>query len=213
MKLEQLWDICYARRAQYFVLTTYDDWILGNFSECRSLLTHPYYHTLTLVSIGWTSSFVSYPRKWHVKTPTILESLVYWFASSMNKTGGWIPFSIPETVPQIAATGVAEGNDDDLPDSPIGGGRRHMPTLVQNEIVTGPTSLPLPFVSRPPSRASSASSVCAGEQVPAATGAIRCTCFANYVRDLAERLSSQLGRRTREPRRSTGKRSQCRLDQ
>lgn len=64
----KVWDACASNRSHYFVLSSYNQWVFGIFS--RSMKT----------------AFVSRVYSYMSDSPTILQLLVYWLASSSNGT-------------------------------------------------------------------------------------------------------------------------------
>ncbi|KAF8163279.1 hypothetical protein B0H34DRAFT_694779 [Crassisporium funariophilum] len=68
----KMWDTCVNAKAQYFVLSTYNQWVFGGFSE------------------GYRTGFVSPIYKNDATSPTIIEYLSFWVATSMklNNTYG-----------------------------------------------------------------------------------------------------------------------------
>ncbi|CCL99143.1 uncharacterized protein FIBRA_01158 [Fibroporia radiculosa] len=79
----KVWDECFRRKSPWFVITTYWGWVFGAFSR------------------GWTVGFVSEVIPANFKAPTVLESLVFWLGSAMNKPGGWRIPEVPEPVDNI----------------------------------------------------------------------------------------------------------------
>ncbi|KAI0818596.1 hypothetical protein BC629DRAFT_1463079 [Irpex lacteus] len=71
----KIWDFCARRNCHYFVVTTYWGWIFGAFSRGRS------------------RGFVTSVKSYTTISPSILEHLVFWFASAMQISGAW---EIPE---------------------------------------------------------------------------------------------------------------------
>ncbi|KAK7014884.1 microtubule associated protein [Favolaschia claudopus] len=76
----KIWDACVAKNTPWFVLTSYNKWVFGAFSE------------------GWTAAFVTPVYAFDAVCPTVLEWLTFWVASAM-RLRGWrsIP-KVPEPV-------------------------------------------------------------------------------------------------------------------
>ncbi|KAI0256673.1 hypothetical protein BJV78DRAFT_298922 [Lactifluus subvellereus] len=75
----KLYDICIARDSPYFVVTNYYGWVFGVFSK------------------GWSIAAVGNIQTFAGHAPTILEHLLYWLSSSMNKPGTYCRPEVPET--------------------------------------------------------------------------------------------------------------------
>ncbi|KIM85232.1 hypothetical protein PILCRDRAFT_817232 [Piloderma croceum F 1598] len=71
----KIWDLCVRQNCPWFVVSTYDRWIFGAFSQ------------------GWTAAFVTPIFEWNFQCPTVLAALTYWTASAMGLPGTW---DIPE---------------------------------------------------------------------------------------------------------------------
>ncbi|KAI0798054.1 hypothetical protein C8Q75DRAFT_740501 [Abortiporus biennis] len=82
----KVWDLCYRQKCRWFVVTSYWGWVFGTFSD------------------GWTRAYVSPVVSSDNYRPTVLECLVFWFASAFRMDGG---FSIPE-VPEPVENPAAE---------------------------------------------------------------------------------------------------------
>jgi len=76
----KIWDACVSRNTPWFVLTSYNHWVFGAFSE------------------GWTAAFVTPVYNFNAVCPTVMEWLTFWVASAM-RLKGWrsIP-KVPEPV-------------------------------------------------------------------------------------------------------------------
>ncbi|KAH9951323.1 hypothetical protein B0H21DRAFT_718505 [Amylocystis lapponica] len=79
----KLWDVCFRNKSHWFVVTTYWGWVFGVFSK------------------GWTRGFVTSIRTSQEESPTILEYLIYWFASAIGIPGGWEIPEVPEPVDTV----------------------------------------------------------------------------------------------------------------
>jgi len=75
----KVWDYCANTRCYFFVVTTYEQWAFGRFSD------------------GWSSAFVSPPMAWNSKGPTILQCMTYWMMSSIGVKGGYITPEVGDT--------------------------------------------------------------------------------------------------------------------
>ncbi|KAJ7493138.1 hypothetical protein B0H11DRAFT_978733 [Mycena galericulata] len=64
-----VWDTCIASKTRWFVLTSYNQWVFGLFSE------------------GWTIGFVSGVYQFDARNPTVLEILAFWVACAMRLPG------------------------------------------------------------------------------------------------------------------------------
>ncbi|KAI9509358.1 hypothetical protein F5148DRAFT_1012380 [Russula earlei] len=64
-----LHDICVAKDSPYFVVTNYYGWVFGVFSK------------------GWSVAVVGEVQAYGSQTPTVIEHLLFWLSSSMNKLG------------------------------------------------------------------------------------------------------------------------------
>ncbi|KAF8077972.1 hypothetical protein FPV67DRAFT_1404301 [Lyophyllum atratum] len=65
----KIWDTCVRRRSRWFVLTSYNNWVFGAFSE------------------GWSTAFVTDVYPYDSYNPSIVECLVFWIASAMRISG------------------------------------------------------------------------------------------------------------------------------
>ncbi|KXN82092.1 hypothetical protein AN958_03250 [Leucoagaricus sp. SymC.cos] len=67
----KLWDICVQNNTKWFVVTSWNVWAFGGFSD------------------GWCSGIIS--DIWHLDehTPSILECLTFWMASAMERKGSY----------------------------------------------------------------------------------------------------------------------------
>ncbi|KAJ6496653.1 hypothetical protein C8R47DRAFT_973464 [Mycena vitilis] len=65
----KIWDACVAKNTRWFVLTSYNQWVFGVFSN------------------GWTAAFVSTVQNFDSVSPTIIEWLTFWVASAMHFKG------------------------------------------------------------------------------------------------------------------------------
>ncbi|KDQ51205.1 hypothetical protein JAAARDRAFT_140630 [Jaapia argillacea MUCL 33604] len=70
--LLQIWDVCVQKESSFFVLTNYNEWVFGSFSD------------------NWRQARVTLPKSYNAASPTILECLVYWISSAMNVPGGYV---------------------------------------------------------------------------------------------------------------------------
>ncbi|KAJ7648857.1 hypothetical protein B0H17DRAFT_1102808 [Mycena rosella] len=79
----KVWDTCVARKTRWFVLTSYNQWVFGAFSE------------------GWTIGFVSlHVLQFDARDPTILEVLAFWVACAM-RLPGWC--GVPKIQEEVTA--------------------------------------------------------------------------------------------------------------
>ncbi|KAL0580954.1 hypothetical protein V5O48_001046 [Marasmius crinis-equi] len=62
----KLWDLCVTRNTHWFVLTSYDQWVFGVFSD------------------RWTSAYTTPIYESNASFPTIIETLAFWTASAMG---------------------------------------------------------------------------------------------------------------------------------
>ncbi|KAH7930801.1 hypothetical protein BV22DRAFT_1109016 [Leucogyrophana mollusca] len=87
----KLWDSCVSKDCPWFVISTYTHWVFGVFSE------------------GWTAAFVSPVYSYDSHDPSVLEVLIFWFASAMGLPGGWqVPeVRIEPAYPRLQLTAVA----------------------------------------------------------------------------------------------------------
>ncbi|KAK0483596.1 hypothetical protein IW261DRAFT_966796 [Armillaria novae-zelandiae] len=90
----KLWDVCVTNESQFFVLTTYDQWVFGTFSQ------------------RWKGVFFSPIYDFDSSDPSIAECLTFWIASAMRITKILVLPKIPEPVglPPI----VVEPSDDPI---------------------------------------------------------------------------------------------------
>ncbi|KAL9715141.1 hypothetical protein Ac2012v2_001801 [Leucoagaricus gongylophorus] len=67
----KLWDTCVKHNTKWFVITSWNTWAFGCFSD------------------GWCSGMIS--DVWHLDehTPNVLECLTYWIASAMGRSGAY----------------------------------------------------------------------------------------------------------------------------
>ncbi|KAF5357934.1 hypothetical protein D9756_001594 [Leucocoprinus leucothites] len=101
----KLWDTCVKHNTKWFVVTSWNVWAFGCFSD------------------GWCSGAIS--DIWHLDehTPNILECLTYWIASAMSRPGAYQRPKVPEplnalrtviilpaTQVEIATPAVSESN-------------------------------------------------------------------------------------------------------
>lgn len=68
-----LLDTCKRHECHSFVLTTYEGWIFGSFSE------------------NWASANVSELKDFDATEPRVMQILVYWVACSMKLAGAELP--------------------------------------------------------------------------------------------------------------------------
>jgi hypothetical protein len=141
------------------------------------------------ISSGWSNAYVTRPIKYSDSRPTVMETLVYWFASSMGKSGGWAPLSLPESVALLdlpTRITSAVHHPSDIPSSELDG-ENWPPSIERPEwgserrSSSRSSSAVVPeaarAILRPVSRCSSASSAC-GEDADHAVGVIRSkSCF------------------------------------
>ncbi|KDQ09266.1 hypothetical protein BOTBODRAFT_37184 [Botryobasidium botryosum FD-172 SS1] len=71
----QIFDYVVAQGTHYFILSTYQGWVFGCFSEM------------------YTAAWVTPPKRHDTRGPTIIQCLLYWIQSSMSAEGGFV---IPE---------------------------------------------------------------------------------------------------------------------
>ena len=71
----------------------YEGWVFGAFSKGGLFEPDSTSFHLMWISLGWTRGFVSKVFSFEDRMPTILEGLLYWFASAAGIKGGW---QIPE---------------------------------------------------------------------------------------------------------------------
>ncbi|GLB34980.1 hypothetical protein LshimejAT787_0205450 [Lyophyllum shimeji] len=76
----KMWDICARQRTRWFVLTSYNNWVFGAFSE------------------GWSTAFVTDVYSFDSCNPTIVECLLFWVASSMRIGGTASIPKVPEPI-------------------------------------------------------------------------------------------------------------------
>ncbi|EMD30722.1 hypothetical protein CERSUDRAFT_120334 [Gelatoporia subvermispora B] len=76
----KVWDACVAHRSRFFVVTNYNDWVFGAFSE------------------RWTRGFVTRVQRYDQDCTTVMEDLVYWLSSAHEFEGSWQIPEIPEQV-------------------------------------------------------------------------------------------------------------------
>ncbi|KAJ7343511.1 hypothetical protein DFH08DRAFT_229263 [Mycena albidolilacea] len=74
----KIWDACVLRNTPWFVLTSYNHWVFGAFSQ------------------GWTAAFVTPVYTFDAISPSIMEWLMFWVASAM-RLKGWRP------IPKVGA--------------------------------------------------------------------------------------------------------------
>ncbi len=100
---ERLWskvyDGCTHHHANFFVVTTYREWVFGAFSKGRSFDSSVGSHWLTPLLVehsqAWTSDIMPYDSR--DPDPTIVEHLVYWLASATVSEASLVkPFVIPK---------------------------------------------------------------------------------------------------------------------
>lgn len=77
----KMWDVCVRQRSRWFVLTSYNDWVFGAFSE------------------GWSTAFVTDVYAYDSYNPSIVECLVFWVASAMRISG---TASVPKVSEPVA---------------------------------------------------------------------------------------------------------------
>ncbi|KAF8959061.1 hypothetical protein BDZ97DRAFT_1423631 [Flammula alnicola] len=70
----KIWDTCYSNNCRWFVLTSYTQWVFGVFSKTMR------------------TAFLSSIYKYDSTSPTILELLTYWIASSMGMQVPSVPY-------------------------------------------------------------------------------------------------------------------------
>ncbi|KAF5365751.1 hypothetical protein D9758_003303 [Tetrapyrgos nigripes] len=75
----KLWDICVTKKTPWFVLTSYNQWVFGMFTQ------------------GWTAAFVTKVYEYNSFEPTIVELLTFWIASAMGISTFQCP-KVPEPV-------------------------------------------------------------------------------------------------------------------
>ncbi|KAF7363420.1 Microtubule associated protein [Mycena sanguinolenta] len=76
----KIWDTCVSRNTPWFVLTSYNHWVFGAFSE------------------AWTVAFVTPTFAYDAVCPSVMEWLMFWVASAMRLKGcRGIP-KVPEPV-------------------------------------------------------------------------------------------------------------------
>lgn len=80
-----MWDVCRRQQCHWFVYTTYESWVFGCFSPGTMQLRYCYY-LISDTRTAWSGAHVTSVKKAQAKSPTVLQSLVYWFAASMGMT-------------------------------------------------------------------------------------------------------------------------------
>ncbi|KAJ6453873.1 hypothetical protein C8R47DRAFT_242587 [Mycena vitilis] len=94
----KVWDTCVTNKTRWFVLTSYNHWVFGAFSE------------------GWTMGFVSEVYPFNTCGPTILELLAFWVACAM-RLPGWrdlpkVREPITAGPPRVPAPAARSGNTE-----------------------------------------------------------------------------------------------------
>ncbi|KAJ3571878.1 hypothetical protein NP233_g3450 [Leucocoprinus birnbaumii] len=85
VKCGSLWDTCVKNNTKWFVITSWNVWAFGCFSD------------------GWCSAVIS--DIWHLDehTPNVLECLTYWIASAMGRSGAYRKPKVPEPLNALQA--------------------------------------------------------------------------------------------------------------
>ncbi|KZT44301.1 hypothetical protein SISSUDRAFT_1339 [Sistotremastrum suecicum HHB10207 ss-3] len=76
----KLWDTCSHAECPFFVVTSYEEWVFGVFTE------------------GWTRAVVSEPIKYDSTKPTVVQTLCYWMQSALGGEGGFKAPAVLETI-------------------------------------------------------------------------------------------------------------------
>ncbi|KAK7467104.1 hypothetical protein VKT23_004164 [Stygiomarasmius scandens] len=76
----KLWDTCVVRNTPWFVLTSYNQWVFGMFTQ------------------GWTAAFVTKVYEYNSFEPTIVELLTFWIVSAMGIASNFQCPKVPEPV-------------------------------------------------------------------------------------------------------------------
>ncbi|KAF8843938.1 hypothetical protein BDN67DRAFT_963422 [Paxillus ammoniavirescens] len=79
----KLWDICVRKQCFYFIVTSYQQWAFGVFSD------------------GWTKAYISPPFDARAREPTVMHVILYWLASALDVNDGHSPPSLPEPVDYV----------------------------------------------------------------------------------------------------------------
>ncbi|KAJ7268216.1 hypothetical protein B0H12DRAFT_97107 [Mycena haematopus] len=79
----KIWDTCVTSETRWFVLTSYNHWVFGAFSECFIPGVFLSLHPLTFF-LDWTIGFVSDVYTFDAHDPSILELLIFWVACAMR---------------------------------------------------------------------------------------------------------------------------------
>jgi len=74
----KIWDLCAKQHTRWFVLTSYNFWVFGAFSE------------------GWTTAFVSNAVRCDSKRPSVATFLLFWLASAIHRDGAAQVPKVPE---------------------------------------------------------------------------------------------------------------------
>ncbi|KAK7050968.1 hypothetical protein VNI00_005080 [Paramarasmius palmivorus] len=96
----KLWDLCVTQGTPWFVLTSYNQWVFGMFSE------------------GWTNALVTGVYEWNSSSPTIIECLTFWLASAMGIATNLQYPKVPEPA-NLPPPQVIQCHDADIPNPAI----------------------------------------------------------------------------------------------
>ncbi|KAF8445967.1 hypothetical protein L210DRAFT_3474243 [Boletus edulis BED1] len=79
----KLWDLCVRKQCFYFIITSYQQWTFGVFSD------------------GWTNAYISPPFDARSRQPTVMHAILYWLASALDIDDGYSPPSLPEPIEYV----------------------------------------------------------------------------------------------------------------
>ncbi|KAF9241359.1 hypothetical protein BU15DRAFT_73485 [Melanogaster broomeanus] len=79
----KIWDLCVRKQCFYFIVTSYQQWAFGVFSD------------------GWTRAYISPPFDARARQPTVMHAILYWLSSALDVNDGYSPPSLPEPVEYV----------------------------------------------------------------------------------------------------------------
>ncbi|KAF9653074.1 hypothetical protein BDM02DRAFT_2132787 [Thelephora ganbajun] len=79
----KLWDLCVKKTCQWFIVSNYQGWVLGAFSS------------------GWTRAWITDIIGFNDVRPTVIETIIFWLASSLAMPGAFTVPEFPEPVPNF----------------------------------------------------------------------------------------------------------------
>ncbi|KAG9314384.1 hypothetical protein JVU11DRAFT_5181 [Chiua virens] len=79
----KLWDLCVRKQCFHFIVTSYEQWAFGVFSD------------------GWTNAYISPPFDARARQPTVMHAILYWLASALDVDDGYSPPILPEPVEYV----------------------------------------------------------------------------------------------------------------